>query len=184
MSDEEWAPFNQDEIDIFGNDLWCEQDYLAPFWPSTDTRSEGLLNSFDIRNDDVLYDLGCGDGRILIEAVRKGANKCIGIEYDEALVEKGKEKVREAGLEDKIEIKHGNFLEIDLSDATLIYVFLLPKAVELLTPRFVALMNAGKLRIIGSVLYELKEWPYSFISKPEIASFLYFKEMPNLTNNQ
>lgn len=74
--------------------------------------------------DDVAYEPGCGDARIVIAAVQAGAMRGVGVDIDPDLAEVSFARVKDAGLEDKIEIYWGNALDLDMSDVTIVFLFM------------------------------------------------------------
>ncbi|CAM9487072.1 unnamed protein product, partial [Laminaria digitata] len=76
----------------------------------------------------VLYDLGCGDGRICIEAAESRGAKACGVEIEENLADKFRRRVAAKGLESKVSVVHGDLRDLDLSDATVLVMYLLPEA--------------------------------------------------------
>ncbi len=77
-----------------------------------------------VNEDDVVYEPGCGDARIVIAAVQAGAKKGLGVDIDPDLAEVCYARVKAAGLEDKIEIYWGNALGIDMSETTVVFLFM------------------------------------------------------------
>ena len=77
-----------------------------------------------VNKDDVVYEPGCGDARILIAAVRAGAKKGLGVDIDPNLAEVSYAEVKAAGLTDQIEIYWGNALDVDMSEATVVFLFM------------------------------------------------------------
>src|SRR5262249_6641185 len=80
----------------------------------------------DVGKADVVYDLGCGDGRIVITAVKEfGARRGVGVDIDDYLVNAAKEAARKANVADKVEVRHGDVLDIkDLSDASVVMLYM------------------------------------------------------------
>ncbi len=85
---------------------------------------EKILDNLDIKEIDIVYDLGCGDGRFLIETAKRYRCRCIGIEIDPIRYLISKIRVKLHKLEDRIEIRFGNFFSSDLRGATVIFCFL------------------------------------------------------------
>jgi hypothetical protein len=83
-----------------------------------------MIELAGIRNDDVVYEPGCGDARLAIAAVKAGARRGIGVDIDPNLAEAAFVAVKAAGLEDRIEILWGNALGIDMSDTTVVFLFM------------------------------------------------------------
>lgn len=83
-----------------------------------------MIELAGIRNDDVVYEPGCGDARLAIAAVKAGARRGIGVDIDPNLAEAAFVAVKAAGLEDRIEIRWGNALGIDMSDTTVVFLFM------------------------------------------------------------
>jgi hypothetical protein len=83
-----------------------------------------MIELAGIRNDDVVYEPGCGDARLAIAAVKAGARRGIGVDIDPNLAEAAFLAVKAAGLEDRIEIRWGNALGIDMSDTTVVFLFM------------------------------------------------------------
>jgi SAM-dependent methyltransferase len=83
-----------------------------------------MIELAGIRNDDVVYEPGCGDARLAIAAVKAGARRGVGVDIDPNLAEAAFVAVKAAGLEDRIEIRWGNALGIDMSDTTVVFLFM------------------------------------------------------------
>ena len=77
-----------------------------------------------IAGDDVVYEPGCGDARVLIAAMKAGARRGLGVDIDPDLAEVSYAAVRSAGLQDKVEIRWGNALAVDMSKATVVFLFM------------------------------------------------------------
>lgn len=77
-----------------------------------------------LTSDDVVYEPGCGDARVLIAAVQAGAARGLGVDIDPDLAEVAYAAVNAAGLENQIEIRWGNALGVDMSDATVVFLFM------------------------------------------------------------
>jgi hypothetical protein len=78
----------------------------------------------DVSSEDVVYEPGCGDARVLIASIKAGARKGLGVDIDPDLAEVAYAEVKKAGLEDKVEIRWGNALAVDMSEATLVFLFM------------------------------------------------------------
>lgn len=85
-----------------------------------------ILDLAEAGQDDIVYDLGSGDGRILIVAARDRGAKAVGLEIDPELVEKSREAIRAAGLSDRATVRRGDFFLTDLSPATVITLYMDP----------------------------------------------------------
>jgi hypothetical protein len=83
-----------------------------------------LIQLAGITGEDVVYEPGCGDARLLIAAVKAGARKGLGVDIDPDLAEVAYAEVKAAGVEDKVEIRWGNALDIDMSEATVVFLFM------------------------------------------------------------
>ena len=77
-----------------------------------------------IRSDDVVYEPGCGDARVLIAAMNAGARRGIGVDIDPDLAEVSYAAVKSAGMQDTVEIRWGNALAVDMSKATVVFLFM------------------------------------------------------------
>jgi ubiquinone/menaquinone biosynthesis C-methylase UbiE len=110
------------------------------------TQSEHIKLFFEmcpISSSDVVYDLGSGDGRLLFAALEKGAAKCVGIEMNPECVKISQEAAKNLGVEDKIEFIEIDFMEVDLSEASVVLCYLFPKAYTLLRSKFEKELKPG-----------------------------------------
>lgn len=101
----------------------------APFAATPSTIIDSLFTLIDITEKDVVYDLGSGDGRILVAASKKGA-KSIGWEINLPLYYYSLRQIKRSKLDHKITVHYGNFWNKKLSGATVIFAFLLPEYME------------------------------------------------------
>jgi precorrin-6B methylase 2 len=97
---------------------------LAPFDPTPQEVVERMLTLAAIKKDDVIYDLGSGDGRILITAAKKFGIRGLGFEIDPGLVKLARENAREQGVTKLVEFRQQDFLSADLSPASVVMLYL------------------------------------------------------------
>ncbi|MBI1955576.1 MAG: class I SAM-dependent methyltransferase [Acidobacteria bacterium] len=107
---------------------------IAPYVPTPMSVVEKMLEVAGVTAGDVVYDLGSGDGRIVILAAQKYRAKSVGVELDPGLARESTEKVRGLKLESLVTIIEGDLLKTDLKPATVVTVYLLPSANEQLRP--------------------------------------------------
>ncbi len=107
---------------------------LAPYYPTPELIVERMLQLGELKSGERMFDLGSGDGRIVIMAARKYGADATGIELDEDLVHRSRLAIRKAGLEKTAHIIQGDILQQDYSPADLLTVYLLPVANDKLKP--------------------------------------------------
>jgi hypothetical protein len=120
------------------------QDLFSPYVPSDLEEVRRMLKMADLRDGDVVYDLGSGDGRIVLEAARM--NKTVrgrGIEIDEKLVQKSTEAARANGVDGRVHFLHQNAFDADLREATVITMWLFPELMRMLRPKILAEARPG-----------------------------------------
>src|SRR5690606_18356742 len=86
-----------------------------------------MLELARVQPGELLYDLGCGDGRIVVEAAMAYGARGVGIDLDPARVAEAKDNARRAGVDDRVEIRQGDLFETDLSPADVVTLYLLPE---------------------------------------------------------
>jgi SAM-dependent methyltransferase len=107
---------------------------LAPYVNSPEQAVQKMLDMAGLKAGETLYDLGCGDGRILISAAKKYRIKAVGVEISEHLAQRAAENVKRAGLISQVTVVHGNFMNTDLSPADVVTLYLATTANESLRP--------------------------------------------------
>lgn len=116
----------------------------VPFVPTPYEVVREMLRMAEVREDDVVYDLGCGDGRIPLIAVREfGAKKAVCVEIREELAKQALETVRRYGLEGRVEVINADMFDVPLEDATVVTMFLLTSVNELLKPKLSRELSPG-----------------------------------------
>lgn len=110
------------------------QNNLAPYVVTPERAVDKMLEMANPKPGETLYDLGCGDGRILITAAKKYRVKAIGIEIAEHQAKIAAENVKKAGLQNQVTVIHGDFMRTDLSAANVVTLYLAPIANDTLRP--------------------------------------------------
>jgi SAM-dependent methyltransferase len=121
-----------------------------PFIVTPDEVVERMLRLANTTAADTVIDLGSGDGRIVIAAARQFGARGIGIEFDTRLVAQSRENAREAGVADRVSIVEGDVMATDISQATVVTVYLLPFLIDKLQPRFLAELKPGTRVVLHS----------------------------------
>ena len=125
--------------------------------PTPDHIVAEMIRVAGITRDDVVYEPGCGDARITIAAVKAGAKRGVGIDLDLARVVDSRKRVSAAGLEDRIEIRRGDALDIkDLSEATVVFLYMGEEFDVLLRPILLKQLRVGA-RIV-SHRFRMGDW--------------------------
>jgi precorrin-6B methylase 2 len=133
-----------------------EADWRVPFITTPGEVVERMLALAGTGADDLVADLGSGDGRIVIAAARKYGARGLGIELDAKLVDVSRENARRAGVADRVSFVQGDVLEADFSRASVVMVYLLPGLIDKLEPRFLSQLKPGT-RIV-SHSFRMASW--------------------------
>ena len=137
---------------------------LAPFIPTPDDVVDRMLTLAKVTRDDVVYDLGCGDGRIPIAAAKKYGAKGVGLDIDPALVELATSNAKAAGVEALVDFRVQNVLTADVSKATVVTLYLLSSSNERLRPMLVQQLKPGA-RIVSHAFSMGRDWPADTIDQ-------------------
>ena len=129
---------------------------LAPFDPTPQEVVERMLALARVKTGDVLYDLGAGDGRVVITAAKKYGVKAVGFEIDPGLVKLARENTRKQGLQSLVEIRQQDFLTADLSAASVITLYLSQDGNLAVRQQLLNQMRRGA-RVV-SYAYDMGEW--------------------------
>jgi SAM-dependent methyltransferase len=98
---------------------------LAPYVPSPAKVVDRMLSLAAVSDKDTVYDLGSGDGRIVIMAARQFGAQAVGVEIDEELVTKTRDRIKELNLDDSVRIVQQDLMDVDLSPASVVTLYLL-----------------------------------------------------------
>jgi len=131
---------------------------LAPFYSTPEDVVDRMLKLARVTKDDVVYDLGCGDGRIPIAAARTYGARGVGIDIDPARIAESRANARAAGVEHLVEFRLGDALAADVSPATVVTLFLLPSSNVALRPMLQKQLKPGA-RIVSHAFSMGREWP-------------------------
>jgi SAM-dependent methyltransferase len=127
----------------------------VPFVPTDEKIVDEMLKVANVRKGDVLYDLGSGDGRIVITAATRYGTRGTGIELVPELVREAQENARKAGVSSLAKFVQGDIFEADFSEATVVTMYLLPAVNMQLRPKLLALRPGTR---IVSHNYDLGDW--------------------------
>src|SRR5262249_55121006 len=134
-----------------------QKDNIAgPYVPTPWVIVDAMLGLADIRADDVVYDLGSGDGRLVITAAKRFGARGVGVELEPELVALANANAKKEGVADRVKFIQGDLFETDIREATVVTLYLLPRFVTRLVPRFRAELKPGT-RIVSHD-YPLSPW--------------------------
>jgi len=111
--------------------------------PTPEAVVEAMLQVANVGKDDIVYDLGCGDGRIPVTAAKKYGARGIGIDIDPQRIAEANENVKKNKVEDKVKIIQGDLFQQDLSQATVVTLYLLPSLNLRLIPKLNSQLKPG-----------------------------------------
>ncbi|HEY3823614.1 MAG TPA: class I SAM-dependent methyltransferase [Bryobacteraceae bacterium] len=135
---------------------YTDPDTLAPAFPSPTSVVDQMLTIAQVRPGETVYDLGCGDGRIVIAAAQKFKAHAVGIEIRRDIYERTLATVASLGLTDQVKIVHGNALKYDLSPADVVTLYLLTSSNERLKPILLQYLKPSA-RVVSHD-FEIRGW--------------------------
>ncbi len=127
----------------FAQRIQIRPQRLAPYVPSPPQVVEEMLKLAGVTEEDTVYDLGSGDGRIVITAAQQFGARAVGIEIDEKLVEETQARLRELKLSNRVEIIKQDAMKVDLGAASVVTLYLLTSSNEILRPNLERTLKPG-----------------------------------------
>jgi SAM-dependent methyltransferase len=147
---------------------------IVPFVPSPQIVVDKMIDLAGVKKGDVVYDLGSGDGRIVIAAAKRGA-KAVGFEIDPDLVAESRANIQKAGVQESAEIRNQDILTVDLSAASVVTMYLLPDVNLKLRPNLLSQLKPGS-RIVSHA-FDMGDWKPNKVEQVE-GRTIYFWTIP------
>ena len=123
--------------------VWPPDSPWAPWWRTSKKVARAMCRLAKVDNNDVVYELGSGDATALVSACREFGSRGVGIEIDPLRFFVSSILLHSNRLQNKVQIKRKNFFDENLSPATIIFVYLVPKALNRLLPKFKKELKKG-----------------------------------------
>ena len=130
---------------------------LAPFNPTNVATIDEALALAKVVPEDVVWDLGCGDGRFVVRAAKERGARGVGVEYDAGLVERAHAHVEAEGMAGKVEIRHADVCTVDFQAASMIFIYLVPEGIGKIYESLDAVRRRPGTRIV-SYIFSVKAW--------------------------
>jgi cyclopropane fatty-acyl-phospholipid synthase-like methyltransferase len=129
---------------------------LAPYVRTLPIVIEAMLDAGNVTDQDVLYDLGCGDGRIVMTAAERCGARGLGVDIDGDRIKEAKAIARDRGLVPQVRFKHQDLMSVDVSPATVVTLYLLPDSNLRLKQKLQAELKPGSRIITHS--FDMGDW--------------------------
>jgi SAM-dependent methyltransferase len=128
----------------------------VPYVPTTEAAVQAMLKLAEVKKTDLVYDLGCGDGRIVISAAKDLGARGVGIDINPVRIGEAKENARKAGVEKLVRFEENDLFEADIHEATVVTLFLLPHINLKLRPKLLHDLKPGT-RIVSNT-FDMGDW--------------------------
>lgn len=128
----------------------------VPYVPTPYVVVEGMLDMAEVTSDDVVYDLGCGDGRIVVTAAKNYGARGVGVDSNPTRIKESKQNANENEVTDKVEFYEKNLFDTDLTDATVVAIYLLSDVNIRLRPKLFEELKPGSRVVSNS--FDMDEW--------------------------
>ena len=144
----------------------------VPYVPTPPEVVDKMLDMAEIKEGEKHYDLGSGDGRIVIEAAKRGATG-VGIDLNPERIKEARANAKKAGVEDRVEFKNMDLFKADFSDADVVTLYLLPSVNRDLRPQLWKQLPVGT-RVVSHAFDMGKEWPAERTEKAGNSTIYYW----------
>lgn len=153
--------------------FWPPDSPWSPWWKTSGKLAPTIKRLTNLKKSDVVYELGSGDAEAMITVAKKYGNKYIGVEVDPWRVFTARIRAKRAGITDRVTFIKKNFFAVPLSDATIVYVYLIPKTLLNLKKKLLKELKPGTK--VMSYRYQITYLPLVAEDKK---SSLYVYEIP------
>ena len=128
----------------------------VPYVPTKPEAVDAMLKLADVNKDDIVYDLGCGDGRIVVAAAKTYGAHAVGIDNDPVRIGEAKENARKAGVENLVRFEENDLFKVDIHEASVVTLFLLSSVNQRLEPKLRRELRPGA-RIVSNT-FRMGSW--------------------------
>jgi len=128
----------------------------VPYLPTTQVAVEAMLRLAGVTRNDVVYDLGCGDGRIVIAAAKLYGARGVGIDIDPKRIQEANENAQKAGVAGLVRFEENDLFKADIRDASVVTLFLLTSVNARLRPKLLQELRPGT-RVVSNT-FEMGDW--------------------------
>jgi SAM-dependent methyltransferase len=128
----------------------------VPYVPTTEPAVREMLKLANVTGKDVLYDLGCGDGRIVIEAAKQYGTRGVGIDIDPQRIQEARQNAKTAGVSHLVRFEENDLFAADFRPATVVTLFLLPQINLKLRPKLLKDLRPGT-RVVSNT-FDMGDW--------------------------
>jgi predicted RNA methylase len=149
----------------------------VPFVPTPQPVVEKMLEMAKVGKNDMLYDLGCGDGRIVITAAKERGARGVCVDLNPQRIAEAKANAADARVDDKVKFIQGDLFKADFSDATVVTLYLLPSVNRALRPQLWKQLKVGT-RVVSHDFDMGPEWPPQRVEKAGGKTIYYWTITP------
>ena len=128
----------------------------VPYVPTTEPAVKAMLQLADVKKADIVYDLGCGDGRIVIAAAQQYGARGVGVDIDPVRIAEARDNARRAGVSNLVRFERNDLFEADIHEATVVTLFLLTNVNLELRPKLLHDLKPGT-RIVSNT-FDMGDW--------------------------
>jgi len=128
----------------------------VPYVPTTNEAVQAMLKLAGVKKTDVVYDLGCGDGRIVITAAKDFGARGVGIDINPQRIKEAKDNAKTAGVENLVRFEENDLFKADIHEATVVTLFLLPQVNLRLRPKLLSDLKPGT-RVVSNT-FDMGDW--------------------------
>lgn len=148
------------------------------FIPMPQAAIDALLEALQVNESDVIYDLGCGDGQVLVTAARTYKSRGVGVDIDPVRIEQARSNAEQAGVGDRLTFREADLFESRFEDASIVVLYLLPHLNLRIRPALFEQLKGGT-RIV-SIDFDMDDWEPEKIIKLDIEeeTTVYFWTIP------
>ena len=133
-----------------------EPKKVVPYVPTSPETVAAMLKLGGVQKNDLMIDLGCGDGRIVIAAAKEYGAHGIGVDIDPERIKEAKEKAQKEGVADLVEFRQGDLFDADIRKATVVTLYLLPSVNMKLRPKLWRELRPGT-RVVSHT-FDMEDW--------------------------
>jgi SAM-dependent methyltransferase len=128
----------------------------VPYVPTDNTVVDGMLKLAGVKSSDIVYDLGCGDGRIVVRAAKNYGAHGVGVDINPVRIQEARENAKRNSVENLVRFEEGDLFDADIHDATVVTLYLLPSVNLRLRPKLLKDLKPGTRVVSHS--FDMGDW--------------------------